>query len=153
MCPSNTSYFSENYLLVIYQKPEGPHIFSSTRKATVTTRCLLNMSYCSENYVFVMFKFHFFKLIGASVLLLLNGNQILAAMAAILEKLQHPFFDRDFLLDGPSALSEFQINQCECSPVIERKPKLRWLPWRPYWKSCDTHFKQGSFPSWSQSTL
>ena len=97
--------------------------------------------------------FIFFKLIGASVLLLLNGNQILAAMAAILEKLQHPFFDRDFLLDGPSALSEFQINQCECSPVIERKPKLRWLPWRPYWKSCDTHFKQGSFPSWSQSTL
>ena len=57
------------------QRPEGPHVLSSTRMATITTRCLLNMSYCSENYVFVMFKFHF-----------------------------------------------FQIDRCQCSPVIEWKP-------------------------------
>ena len=94
------------------------------------------------------------KSISASVLLLLSGNQIQdGCHGGHIGKVTTPIFIRVLLLDSPNPLYEFQIDRCKRSHVIELKPNSRWLPWRPYWKSYDTHFQKGSCPTWSQSTL
>ena len=87
-----------------------------------------------------------FKWIGASVLLLLNGNQIQDGWrGGHIGKVTTPIFNMFFVLYGPNPPYEFQINWCKRSSVIERKPNSRWLPWRPYWKSYDIHFQKRFF--------
>ena len=51
------------------------------------------------------------KAISERVLLLLNGNQV-----------QDGYHGGRIFFDGPNAPCEFQIDQSERSPVIERKP-------------------------------
>ena len=83
-----------------------------------------------------------FKLIGSSVLLLLNGNQIQDGYhGGHIEKVTKPIFSRVLFLHGPNPPYEFQMDRCKYSPIIERKPNSRWRPWRPFWKSFDTHFQ------------
>ena len=71
-----------------------------------------------------------FKWIGASVLLLLNGNQIQdGCHGGHIGKVKTQIFNNVLLLHGPNPPYEFQMDRCKCSPFIERKPNARWLPW------------------------
>ena len=83
-----------------------------------------------------------FKLIGAGVLLLLSENKMQdGCHGGHIGKVTTPIFTRVLLLHGPNLPCEFQMDRCKRSPAIEREPNSRWLTWRPYWKSYDTHFQ------------
>ena len=92
-----------------------------------------------------------FKWIGASVLLLLNGNQI--QDGCHIGKVKTQIFNNVLLLHGPNPPYEFKIDWYKCSPLIERKPNARWLPWTcfimwacepTYWYSLGFRYRQGT---------